>query len=169
MRSAAVSSAPDLAQQVTDLEAALAQTERAASLAGRIAAAEAELEAAASHFRAHGFTQLGVLPSERAHYERRAMIGALMAIAPAKLLESERARVTRVFEASGVPDLAPSQKAERLAELRRQLHAARARQELRWREQEAGGQQVDRSIGFSAPHFLAVNADLALAAAGEAA
>jgi hypothetical protein len=168
MRSAAAAkpAAPDaLALDIRNRLAEIAAIEAAGpSLATNLVNAEAELVRAHQHYRRYGFVLTGRTPSEREHYQQLSIRGALMEIGGDKLLAAEKSRIESNPAFHGIDG---PEKRERVRALQAALQPLYAMQEMAWRKTEAGGQAVDRGASFSPPHYLASDADLAIAAEGE--
>ncbi len=162
----AVSPPADIAERISAVEYEIRALENSGPpLTERLAAAEAELAQCEAHFRRHGFTPVGALPSERAHYGAMALRGALMVAAADAILATERERIKRAHRESGGFGYSVEEKAERLAELRAALRPLYAVREAGWRAAERDGRPVDRSAGLDPETFLASDHDLAALAA----
>ena len=128
--------------EIARLQVEIGSVERAPrTVAERYAEAEARLRQAESVYRQWGFDASAGHPSEAQHVQRQSLIGALMVVNSAALLKAERQRI----EAQGEGLSAPA-KAERLAQLRRQIERLCAQRELQLREREAPGEFLPRPV-----------------------
>jgi hypothetical protein len=130
-----------------------------ATIAERFANAEAELRRAEQLYRTYGLAVSGTgHPTEAAHLQRQALIGAMMVVGADKILKVERDRIAAAGEG-----LTAADKEKRLADLERAILRTANKVELLLREREAPGQFLPRPEGYA---HLAVfrQADVELAA-----
>jgi hypothetical protein len=104
------------------------------TIAERFADAEAELRSAEALYQTHGLGVSAGHPGEAAHLQRQALVGLCMVVGAEKILKVERARIEAQGEGLSTPA-----KAERLAQLRRQIERLAAKRELAVREIEGDG------------------------------
>jgi hypothetical protein len=151
-----------LAGEIDELEDAIRRTAAAPRpLAQRLAEVERDWHSCQAQFERYGASAIGVTPAERNHFAYRALRGCLYLLASDRILETERQRVSQAGD--GVDE---TERAERLAQLRRQLRTLHARREVAWRALEAAGETVERGSMVDPEMYIAPDDELVAIADG---